>query len=315
MLLSNVKISLEQVSLQASLQQYLFSIIEKSELGKRLALRDYKLTRLAIPLYRLKDPQQLIYRCSLAFAVGKKLEELPQKIAEEIWEGVSQEEFNISTNQDISEFPLVGGTGEVKANFKLAYLTLQVQVVNPGWLEFRFDNQALSRWLQFSFNHPPEFGEQVIFSQRYIFECQYAHARCCSLLQLARRESFIQFSDDFLILGVGWQLPLTLFDCDLNRRFEGVCWSLEELWEQKLSVVLIDLVDCVEGISEQEAEKLGKRLSTAVLAFYDHSRIWGEVRRHQPQLAVRRLALIAIAQIWLRWLLQEKLQTIAPLEL
>jgi hypothetical protein len=61
--------------------------------------------------------------------------------------------------------------------------------------------------------------------------------------------------------------------------------------------------------------KLAMNLSEAVLEFERYCRIWGEVKQETPDLSQARLALIAIAQLLLWQLLQEKIGVWAPIEL
>jgi arginyl-tRNA synthetase len=61
--------------------------------------------------------------------------------------------------------------------------------------------------------------------------------------------------------------------------------------------------------------KLANSLSEAFQIFYSQCRIWGEVKIEQPKLAQARVGLILATQSFLRFLLENLLNAIAPLEL
>jgi arginyl-tRNA synthetase len=61
--------------------------------------------------------------------------------------------------------------------------------------------------------------------------------------------------------------------------------------------------------------KLANTLSEAFQIFYSQCRIWGEVKIEQPKLAQARVGLILATQSLLRFILENFLNAIAPLEL
>ena len=61
--------------------------------------------------------------------------------------------------------------------------------------------------------------------------------------------------------------------------------------------------------------KLANNLSEAFQAFYSQCRIWGEVKIETPKLAQARLGLVLATQSLLRFMLEELLNAVAPLEL
>ena len=61
--------------------------------------------------------------------------------------------------------------------------------------------------------------------------------------------------------------------------------------------------------------KLANNLSAAFQTFYSQCRIWGEVKIQTPKLAQARLGLVLATQSLLRFILEELLSAVAPLEL
>jgi len=61
--------------------------------------------------------------------------------------------------------------------------------------------------------------------------------------------------------------------------------------------------------------KLANSLSAAFQTFYSQCRIWGEVKIETPKLAQARLGLVLATQSLLRFILEELLSVLAPLEL
>lgn len=191
-----------------------------------------------------------------------------------------------------------------------------LKVVPPGMIQFQLTDQGLAFWLQKLVQTPLPQSAAVTFDPVYqtFFSIQYSHARCCSLLRLAERDRIITLSHApekttptiFCLVDPN---PIPWCDQAGNLR-------LVHQAEYQLISQLLKTLDASCSCSPQpQWDKLANRLSQAFQDFYAQCRIWGEVKRETPELAQARLGLILITQSILRFILQEKLGVIAPLEL
>lgn len=284
-----IQIPLDQVALRALLQNYLLAVIIASELGQQLEEQVGQLTTQHIPVYRLKDFGQYTYRCSVAFAAAKMLSVSTLPVAEQVWQGLCQHRLNCSNAE---------------------FLEFQVKLVSPGWLEFQMSHPLA--WLNFVVHHPPQSRRCKLDQEHDLFSAQYAHARCCSLLRLARRQNLIEFNDNFLRSGQG---GIRSIGFNANIASQTMAESLPDLTERKLLAMLMTVVDTRDSLSPEEATQHLQALGQGLLDLDAHCRIWGEVQTNNPQWVQARLVLLAGVQIWLRWLLETQLGAIAPLEL
>jgi Arginyl tRNA synthetase N terminal domain/DALR anticodon binding domain len=86
----------------------------------------------------------------------------------------------------------------------------------------------------------------------------------------------------------------------------------------QLLAVLDSLAPVIEQYNDEKPVnhfKLANSLSEAFQTFYSLCRIWGEVKIETPKLAQARLGLVLATQSLLRFILEELLNVVAPLEL
>jgi hypothetical protein len=185
-------------------------------------------------------------------------------------------------------------------------LDFTVRVGEAGLIDFYPSDRALAIWLQQLLQclelRDAKPVKQEISSN--LFASQYACARCFSLLRLGHREGLIQLNSDWQ-----WDAPNPIPWCHCDRL------QLIRPREQHLLGQILAVVDELENVSEKESMKLATNLGQSVLEFDRHCRILGEVKTEMPQLSQARLGLIAIAQLLLQKLLQEKIGVWAPVEL
>lgn len=159
---------------------------------------------------------------------------------------------------------------------------------------------------------------QPVNQAHSLFKVQYAHARCCSLLRLAHRQSLINLSDLDSITP-NWQWvepnPIPWLYGDSKMECESIRLRLEHPAERGLIDHVLEGTEQLTLLTPIRAIELAKALSHGFEKFYSACRIWGEVKTETPQLAIARLGLVAITQKLLRTLLEDLLNVTAPIEL
>ena len=262
----------------------------------------------AVPLRAVKDARQVVYVSAIALKLANAWKTPAIDIATVIAANLfcADESNDSSTNAALENFT--------------------VKVVPPGWIYLQFSDLGTAAWLQHLAQAPPWLLQTQIFispsprvskSPRPLFDAQYAHARCCSLLRLAHREGIVALAKpDLEISPHFWSVkaptPIPWLDSDQKLR-------LVHPGERNLIFHLLTLLDdlyCVSRSRHQvDWEKSAINLSQVFLTFYSQCRIWGEVKTENPQLAQARLGLILATQPLLHLLLQDLLGVLAPLEL
>ena len=206
------------------------------------------------------------------------------------------------------------------ADLELLSVLVEIEIVDRGWINFYLGSKFMAIWLEQSLVwHQRAIINDRAFAKKEIcawentftnlFPVQYIHARCCSLLNLAARENLISLSDDS-----PWivrPIPTKIFPW-LDE--QNTLW-LTRLAERNLLQQLLIVADSwVEDISDREActesnrqwSKLAFNLSQATAIFLADCRFLGEVKQKYPPLAIARLGLIALVQLWLQRILGEK---------
>jgi len=295
------------------LQQQLVAAMSLSGIG--MATADApgcaELTPEMVPLQRLSDDTCVLYRSAIALKLAPLWQQSPLDIANQL----------MTSFATISQYT----AGQICLEFC-------VEVVFPGWINFRLSDQGLAAWLQHLVHtklrlivvhgEGREDGEgrevnsplspSSPSSPSSLFPVQYAHARCCSLLRLAHRQGLIKLKDfDFKTLD--WQLlepnPIPWLNDD------QAALRLVDPAEKRLIAQILDSRDALSDPGQLSQRKLGSALSNEFERFYSNCRIWGEVKIETPKLAQARLGLVAVTQALLRSLLQDHLGVPAPAEL
>lgn len=206
-----------------------------------------------------------------------------------------------------------------------AHLALQnftAKVVDPGWIYLQLNDPGIATWLQCFAGAPPwriNQGNPQCLNPKLpkLFDAQYTHARCCSLLRLGDREGIIKLKQPNPNQSPPWfdaasPNPIPWLDSDQKLR-------LVHQAERNLVFHLLTLPDGLrDSLAPNQAmywEKSAITLSQAFETFYSQCRIWGEVKTQTPELAQARLGLVMATQALLHLLLQNLLGVPAPLEL
>lgn len=244
-----------------------------------------------IPLNRVKDKRRILYSSAIALRLGS-IQNVP---AAEIAQAIAYNYRQLESSQ----------------------LDFTVQVVSSGLIYWEFTESKLAVWLQ-NICSSPFFPHTTSCSPHplchSLFSIQYAHARCCSLLQMAAREELITLKQTNSASSPVWLIavpnPLPWLNCE-----QKLCLSHPA--EQSLIHCLLGIFDDLYCSTKQLVNwhKTALNLSQAFQTFYNCCQIWGEVKRNHLPLCQARLGLVLITQSVLRSLLQDILTIAAPLEL
>ncbi|MEG4280002.1 DALR anticodon-binding domain-containing protein [Microcoleus sp. MON1_C1] len=248
------------------------------------------------PLNRSKDSARVLYVSAIALKLAKTWQQTPQTIAAELAETLEP----------------------------LCYPDFAVKVAPAGIIEMELTDAGLAVWLQRLAQTNLPLRESRILSPVVcadrLFPIQYSHARCCSLLRMAHRDRIISIAQpDVATAPQIWSLasPNPIPWIDEGDRLRLVHPAERSLISQLLTVLdnLYPTFDVKNREKPVNYFKLANSLSEAFQIFYSQCRIWGKVKIEQPQLAQSRLGLILATQSLLRFILEELLNALAPLEL
>lgn len=291
-------------------QQIAISI--KSEMAAVPELSGVEITPQAIPLQRLPNHNQIIYRSAIAFKLASSQPAILD-LAQQIRAVLPSKNGRLSQQQALKTLQILQSPPsspfrkepELRLNF-------QVEVVFPGWLEFRLTDHSLAAWLQNLINADfVKLANKPLKNTYYCFSVQYAHARCCSLLALAHQQGLIILKDGQLL--EPYPIPWLQDESEAIAQSKQLC--LVHPAEKRLIALVLDILEAGENLEQRRGLKLALALSQAWEEFFKHCRIWGEVKTQTPKLAQARLGLVAVTQKLLQMLLQDCLGVCAPMEL
>ncbi len=189
---------------------------------------------------------------------------------------------------------------------------------DAGYIYFELAPKSIALWLNYIHDLPLTIERIGQLSAPTI--AIYAHARCCSVLQLAQSEKLVTIAAD-------WQLSTdrsclenlstaelrSIFDCPAQQRLiHALMAVLDGIYSDNLRVVSPQLPSGIvrpDSISLRSPNwtKLTLDLAQSWLEFYRDCRIFGDVQRQNPRLAIARCGLTAIARRYLQVLLENYL--------
>jgi hypothetical protein len=253
---------------------------------------------------------------------------LPLKLASQ-WQ---RSQTVVATPQDIGTTLIAQMSQQTESSWLVPNLSLHPE----GWLYAHFSALELSKWLQsllvatpLQANAEPFMIASGVSSNPVIFQLQYAHARCCSLLRLAQQEYPIHFSDRNIQLAqwtapVIWQTPTgelqfqTLAEHQLLLALMQFPQSLSPnkiMYGYPQAALPGHQTQLEWPPSEPYLRRQAQQWSHIFLNFYVQCRILGDVQQATPELSTARLALVFILRRVLAFILEAALQVEAPVML
>lgn len=212
-------------------------------------------------------------------------------------------------------------------------LEIDVCCDDSGYIYFKLTPQAIATWLNHLHNLPRDFRPRlcpetalVAPDARASSIAIYAHARCCSVLTLARNEGLVSLSDTWQITTPDWLSCIPKQHAhDLshakNRLRAQPMLIFEQGVEEQLIHALMDVLDGTWSAYADDRLKISQfqrfvlDLARCWLEFHRHCRIFGALQRQNPRLAIARCGLTAICRRYLQILLEDCLGVTAPTEL
>ncbi|MDJ0556382.1 MAG: DALR anticodon-binding domain-containing protein [Microcoleaceae cyanobacterium MO_207.B10] len=192
----------------------------------------------------------------------------------------------------------------------------QVELISSGIIFFKITDLSIAKWLDDLSsadliigpeNLPVSINSRSVTSTT-LFNIQYSHARCCSLLRMGESDRLITVTlkpENETQNSIPWQ-----------QENEKLQFSNDA--EYELIYQIAFTLDRIYCISESQKvvtwEKVANKLSAAFQNFYSGCRIWGEVKVETPKLAQARLGLVLVTRSILRFLLEKRLSSEAPVE-
>jgi arginyl-tRNA synthetase len=278
----------QRVSKYTALKQLVYShLIAAVDTGVNVTKMQSS-SSIEISLYKSRDVEKTLYITGVALQRSKFLGFPAMEIASPI------------------ALNLLATCGE---NFK-------VQIVSPGWIHLELTDLILAAWLENLVSKGEGWPDGEKQNPNFplppcspaLFTVQYAHARCCSLIRLAKLEGLIQIQQ----VGTDTSLSPTIPWLNIDRI------RLNHQAERHLIGELVQVVDdliCPRFTSSLNWEKAALDLSMAFETFWCNCRIWGEVKTQEPSLAQARVGLVMATGSVLRFVLEEKLGISAPIEI
>ena len=231
----------------------------------------------------------------------------------------------------------------------------QLWLQSPGWIYIQCSERALATGLQPLLHNPPtlialpwrqgspsrsemaSLSTVEAFDSEQLFRCQYAHARCCTLLRLADQEHLLTLPISQPSLGSAWntgapcpsvpwlnphqqlylQSPAEHALIHRLLQFPGSLSPQSQIW-------ITDHRHCIPiqythpipwPIPTCLLWRQAQAWSEHLLAFDRDCQIFGQVNTQTLALAQARLGLVCATQAVLAFILNTLLQVDAPIEL
>ena len=214
-------------------------------------------------------------------------------------------------------------------------LEMDVWYEESGYIYFQLCRRSIVTWLNYLHDMPLETlppqiyptGADSEFDPSSLSVAIYAHARCCSVLTLARTEQLISLSTTWQVTTPDWLVRdfSPQYPCDpshaKNRLTAQPTLIFEHSVEEWLIHTLMDVLDGIWSVRAEESvqtakfDRLALDLARCWLEFHRHCQIFGTAKRQNPRLTIARCGLTAICRRYLQVLLEDYLGVEAPREL
>jgi hypothetical protein len=257
-------------------------------------------TREARSMVRQVHTSQYQYVSTIAHRLAAKSALTPQEICQRLKLAIAQVSIDTSDS-----------------------LVLSCWYNDAGYLYFQLPPESISKWLNYIRDLPLVFDLKCDRSLASVNVAIYAHARCRSLLTLAGSERVIAITANWSISDV---------NCLENQPTAELSNIFEEPAEHQLIHAFMGVLD---GIYHDDREcsfaqnlaqgsphdgssnwpRLTIGLATSWLEFYRHCRMFGDVQRKNPRLAIARCGLTDISRRYLQLLLENYLGISTSIEL
>jgi hypothetical protein len=196
-----------------------------------------------------------------------------------------------------------------------------------GYIYFQPTTGSIARWLNYIHDLPlsvcltPDRTPEIRIAI-------YAHARCCSTLELAASEKLVTITTTWQIVAPGWSIDRSypsVPNCQKNSLAAGSVCLFQHPAQDRLIHVLMRVLDAIYGQSSRTEvspistislwTKLTIELAESWLEFYRHCRIFGDLKSQNPHLAIARCGLTAISRRYLQVLMENYLGVKAAIDL
>ena len=199
------------------------------------------------------------------------------------------------------------------------------QATAVGLIHFEVGNRAIATWLDQLLTNtlPPQTIQlapstkrerQILLQSAAIFEAQYAHARCCSLLRLAHREALIQL-EGLVESPIDWRFDRTVTFHWLTAAGQ---LTLNHAADRCLLVQLFEALDCLSDSSPhptpRSLARSAQAVSHAFQGFHRTHPLWRQAEDIST-LVTAQLGLLMATQRVLYWLLADGLGVCPAIEL
>jgi hypothetical protein len=181
-----------------------------------------------------------------------------------------------------------------------------MNVVPPGWVEWQLSYSGILLWLKLLsqcriYTLATDIPIPNAILEDRLFQVQYVHARCCTLLQLAQQEKLLSLDSTHPVIPWDALEPL-LQTSTVTQALGAIARTLDLRW-------------CADSHPSQHLWQFTLHLSEVALAIYQEGSPWTAAGAVQLKQTQARLGLILILQRLLNSSLCGWLQRPAPQEL